>query len=239
MFQGMVLPLPSGETYSVGSGHPPIEASLIDRSQQSRFHLKTREEPSLQMLWLKNIRTMDKVQITDHSNCKICCSWVHICTILQSKSTPTKLWCKRKKTGVNISWKCGHRCSLSLFYGWLRHPFHSHFRCSLFKITNITNASPFPDAMLSELFCSHDVYRTQIPLNYWIPIIYNCGLFFKEFKIICARWQQAPDKAFSNSLSQFTQPAATYDWHTTREMSIICWHMTVGTIIYRYTMEKV
>jgi hypothetical protein len=28
----------------------------------------TREEPSLEMLWLKNIRTMDKVQITDRSN---------------------------------------------------------------------------------------------------------------------------------------------------------------------------
>jgi hypothetical protein len=29
-----------------------------------------REEPSLETLWLKNIRTMDKFQITDHSNCK-------------------------------------------------------------------------------------------------------------------------------------------------------------------------
>jgi hypothetical protein len=28
----------------------------------------TREEPSFEMLWLKNIRMMDKVQITDPSN---------------------------------------------------------------------------------------------------------------------------------------------------------------------------
>jgi hypothetical protein len=28
----------------------------------------TREEPSLETLWLKNTRTMDKVQITDRSN---------------------------------------------------------------------------------------------------------------------------------------------------------------------------
>jgi hypothetical protein len=46
---------------------PPIEASSINRTQQSRFHLITREEPSLETLWLKNIRTMDKVQITDCS----------------------------------------------------------------------------------------------------------------------------------------------------------------------------
>jgi hypothetical protein len=35
-----------------------------DRTQQSRFHLMTREEPYLEKLWLKNIRSMDKVQIT-------------------------------------------------------------------------------------------------------------------------------------------------------------------------------
>jgi hypothetical protein len=40
---------------------PPIEASSIDRAQQSRFHMMTREEPSLETLWLKNIKTMDKV----------------------------------------------------------------------------------------------------------------------------------------------------------------------------------
>jgi hypothetical protein len=45
-----------------------IEASLIDQIQQSRFHLMTREELSLETLWLKNIRTMDEVQITDRSN---------------------------------------------------------------------------------------------------------------------------------------------------------------------------
>jgi hypothetical protein len=28
----------------------------------------TREEPSLEMLWLKNIETMEKVQKIDHSN---------------------------------------------------------------------------------------------------------------------------------------------------------------------------
>jgi hypothetical protein len=28
----------------------------------------TREEPSLETLWLKNFRTVDKVQIIDHSN---------------------------------------------------------------------------------------------------------------------------------------------------------------------------
>jgi translation elongation factor P/translation initiation factor 5A len=42
-----------------------IEASSIDRSQQSRFYLMTREESSLETLWLKSTRTMDKVQITD------------------------------------------------------------------------------------------------------------------------------------------------------------------------------
>jgi hypothetical protein len=34
--------------------HPsPIEASSIDRTQKSRFHLMTREEPSLEMLWFE------------------------------------------------------------------------------------------------------------------------------------------------------------------------------------------
>jgi hypothetical protein len=47
---------------------PPIEASSIDQTQQSRFHQITREDRSLETLWLKNIRTMDKVQITDRSN---------------------------------------------------------------------------------------------------------------------------------------------------------------------------
>jgi hypothetical protein len=65
-FQGMVLPSLSGETYSVGFGQP-IEASSINRTQQSRFHLRTREEPSLETLWFQNIRTMDKVQIIDRS----------------------------------------------------------------------------------------------------------------------------------------------------------------------------
>jgi hypothetical protein len=49
---------------------PLIEASSIDRTQQSRFHLMAREEPSLETLCLKNIRTMNKVQITDRSNYK-------------------------------------------------------------------------------------------------------------------------------------------------------------------------
>jgi hypothetical protein len=47
---------------------PPINASSIDRSQQSTFHLMTREEPSLETLWFKNIRTMDTFQITDRSS---------------------------------------------------------------------------------------------------------------------------------------------------------------------------
>jgi hypothetical protein len=47
---------------------PPIETSSIDRTQQSRFHLMTRQEPSLETLWLQNIKTMDKVQIIDRSN---------------------------------------------------------------------------------------------------------------------------------------------------------------------------
>jgi hypothetical protein len=46
-------------------GWTPIEASSIDWTQQSRFHLMTREEPSLETLWLQNIRTKDKVQIID------------------------------------------------------------------------------------------------------------------------------------------------------------------------------
>jgi hypothetical protein len=57
-FQGMVL---------LSSSEVKIEASSIDRTQQGRFHLITREEPSLETLWLKNIRMMDKVQITDPS----------------------------------------------------------------------------------------------------------------------------------------------------------------------------
>jgi hypothetical protein len=32
---------------------PPIEASSIDRTQQNRFHLRTRDEPSLETLWFK------------------------------------------------------------------------------------------------------------------------------------------------------------------------------------------
>jgi hypothetical protein len=43
----------------------PMEASSIDWTTQSRFHLMMREEPSLETLWLKNIRTMHKVQISD------------------------------------------------------------------------------------------------------------------------------------------------------------------------------
>jgi hypothetical protein len=60
----MVLPSSSGETYSVGSGQSkypsPIEASSIDWTQQSRFYLMMREEPSLETFWLKKkIRMMD------------------------------------------------------------------------------------------------------------------------------------------------------------------------------------
>jgi hypothetical protein len=47
---------------------PPIEASSIYRTQQSRFRLMTREELSLETLWEKKIRIVDKVQITDRSN---------------------------------------------------------------------------------------------------------------------------------------------------------------------------
>jgi hypothetical protein len=52
----------SDETYS------PIEASSIDRTQQSRFHLMTTEETSLETLWLQNKGTMEKVQKLDRSN---------------------------------------------------------------------------------------------------------------------------------------------------------------------------
>jgi hypothetical protein len=45
-----------------------IEASSIDRTQQRRFHLMTREEPSLETLWLQNIRALDEVQKIDRSN---------------------------------------------------------------------------------------------------------------------------------------------------------------------------
>jgi hypothetical protein len=44
-----------------------MEANSIDWTQQSRFHLMTREEPSLETLWLKNVSKMDKVQIIDRS----------------------------------------------------------------------------------------------------------------------------------------------------------------------------
>jgi hypothetical protein len=40
----------------------------IVRTQQSRFHLRTREEPSLETLWLKKKRAMDEVQKTDPSS---------------------------------------------------------------------------------------------------------------------------------------------------------------------------
>jgi hypothetical protein len=63
----------------LGTQYPPIEASSIDRTQQSRFHLMTREEPSLETLWLKNIRTMDKVQIIDR--CKTILDWLRKKTI--------------------------------------------------------------------------------------------------------------------------------------------------------------
>jgi hypothetical protein len=35
-------------------------------------NLMMREEPSLETLWLQNIRMMDKVQIIDHSNQTAC-----------------------------------------------------------------------------------------------------------------------------------------------------------------------
>jgi hypothetical protein len=47
------------------TGGPPIEASSINQTQQSMFHLMTREEWSLDTLWLKTIRMTDKIQITD------------------------------------------------------------------------------------------------------------------------------------------------------------------------------
>jgi hypothetical protein len=69
-----------------------IEASLINWTQQSRFHLVTREEPSLETLWLKDIRMMDKVQITECSSALIYqfvqkqnyCSYFKILTSLDS-----------------------------------------------------------------------------------------------------------------------------------------------------------
>jgi hypothetical protein len=51
----MVLPSSSDEPTLLGP---------VDRASLYRW---TREEPSLETLWLKNIRTMDKVQITDPS----------------------------------------------------------------------------------------------------------------------------------------------------------------------------
>jgi hypothetical protein len=68
-FQGMVLPSSSGETYSVGWLACLVHSvhRSIDRTQLNRFHLMTREEPSLETLWLQNVRAMDLVQITDRS----------------------------------------------------------------------------------------------------------------------------------------------------------------------------
>jgi hypothetical protein len=62
-FQGMVLPLLSGETYSVGSGRSSYLYRLIEASS-----IDPTEEPSLETVWFQNIRTMDKVQIIDCSN---------------------------------------------------------------------------------------------------------------------------------------------------------------------------
>jgi hypothetical protein len=56
-----------GSNESVEIKGPPIETSSIDRTQQSRFHLMTREGQSLETLWLQNIETMDKVQRIDRS----------------------------------------------------------------------------------------------------------------------------------------------------------------------------
>jgi hypothetical protein len=47
--------------------HNVSRSSSINQTQQSRFNLVTREEPSLETLWLQNIRTMDEVQIIDCS----------------------------------------------------------------------------------------------------------------------------------------------------------------------------
>jgi hypothetical protein len=40
---------------------------ILTLSIALRFHLMTGEEPSLEMLWLKNMRILDNVQITDPS----------------------------------------------------------------------------------------------------------------------------------------------------------------------------
>jgi hypothetical protein len=62
--------------------------SSIDHAEQSRFHLMMREEPSLETLWLKNIRMMDKVQITDRSKKLQFCFNIWV------------LWEKKKKAPV-------------------------------------------------------------------------------------------------------------------------------------------
>jgi hypothetical protein len=54
-FQGMALPLSSGK---------PTLLRPIDRANLYQW----REEPSLEMLWLQNIETMDRVQRIDHNN---------------------------------------------------------------------------------------------------------------------------------------------------------------------------
>jgi hypothetical protein len=43
-------------------------------------------------------------------------------------------------------------------------------------------------------------------------------IFFQGVQIICAKWQQTPDKAFSNALPQLLWPAATYNRQMTREI---------------------
>jgi hypothetical protein len=56
-FKGWFFPRPQVKhTLSIELaciGGPLIEASLIDWTQQSGFHLRTREEPSLETLWFK------------------------------------------------------------------------------------------------------------------------------------------------------------------------------------------
>jgi hypothetical protein len=75
-----------------------IEAGSIDRTQQTRFHVMTREEPSLETLWLQDVRTMDKVQIMDRSNWKY-----------SSGPSPLalegmrKLWCRWWQREGNVS----------------------------------------------------------------------------------------------------------------------------------------
>jgi hypothetical protein len=102
-----------------------------------RFHLMTREEPSLETLWLQNIRTMDKVQIIDRSNTapssKTFRDEMYFTIILQSASKPRS----SKSLQIFRIKFCVHFSYLLCVYAHPTHlPWFHHSKQCLAKNTN-------------------------------------------------------------------------------------------------------